>query len=261
MSIKNYYGLKILDNNLFIQELIKYKKKLFDSYTLKESVQVLFNEYLNGNKFYENKNLERELNFKEINYFINQFNENKKMSVLPYQNPYDLTINFFPEHHLAIPYFENTKHYNALLNFKSVQEYAYYNNVDMPGEMTEKDWQLRKENWEQVENNYSYLNQGYKDALVIEVFKETLNYIDIIKYINDNKNEMLLKYLQDSVLNDSISLFNSEYKNISKNDIYSKIGFTEMSKQNHKYYDQFGEQYVQEILLEYLNILNNKLDM
>jgi hypothetical protein len=53
-------------------------------------------------------------------------------------------------HTLMIPYCENPAYFKLLKDHPKVEEYGYWDNVDMPEGMTAKRWKLRRDTWEKA---------------------------------------------------------------------------------------------------------------
>ena len=251
MSTTIYYGLKILDESLFLQELIDYKLKIINSYSEKELASVYLRSFFIKNNLFKTKNITtRVSDFNDQ--FELDFDKNKTQRLIGYNNPYDLSINYFKTEKLAIPYFENDELYHGLLNFKSVQEYAYYNNVDQPESVTEEEWNNRKKLWESAVSQYR-LYFGYPNAISIEINKEKfLPYSEeFISAISENFDAVLLGYLKRQVKDNAIELFsNDNQKDILENKFNGS--FLKLMKFNNELYiKNHGDVYANNLIKEY----------
>lgn len=251
MSTKIYYGLKVLNESLFFKELNEYKTKLIDSYSEKELASVYLRSFFLKNNLFKTKSIiTRVSDFNDQ--FELDFDKNKTQRLIGYNNPYDLSINYFKTEKLAIPYFENEELYHDLLNFKSVQEYAYYNNVDQPESVTEVEWNDRKNLWESAVSQYR-LYFGYPNAISIEINKEKfLPYSEeFISAISENFDAVLLGYLKRQVKDNAIELFsNDNQKDILENKFNGS--FLKLMKFNNELYIKFhGDLYANNLIKEY----------
>lgn len=214
MSIKIYNGLKISDTNLFLIELQALKSKLIKEYS-NENLRLAFLEWC----FYKKNTkttFDTEVEISDYAKFNKDFISNKKSYELGYSNDYDLSISYFPNQSLAIPYCENKNLISKLLEFESVTEYQYWNNTDKPESISEKSWNTREIKWSKALK--SRHNNRYDEAIELEIFTESLD-PSIIFNSNDIINQALENYISKSSFDQMIPLYGTD----AQKEMYSKI--------------------------------------
>lgn len=81
----------------------------------------------------------------------------------------DFSLSFIPYSRnttLAIIYTDNNAWYNEWLAQPGVSEYGYWNNTDMPDEMTRREWNQRRRVWNKALNYNAVCTQAFSIDLM-----------------------------------------------------------------------------------------------
>lgn len=172
MTLTNYNGFKVTNPNLFMLELAQLKNEIANNYSDKKLRETFILWALLKNNTINTFNTKID-SLKLFSKFKTEFERNKKQHILPYDNPYDLCLNFFPEYNVGYTICENNELHQRLLKFKSIEEYSYSIMSDKPKNISDKEWADRKNIWEKAQTKTS--NQSFTDAISIIVFEECVH--------------------------------------------------------------------------------------
>lgn len=167
MSIKIYNGYKINSNNLkeIFDLLIKVRDDLristreylnnrviYKAYSILDNISLYGEDCIGANLCGEDiKDLTlSEISFKFCNSFFKQgdtykqcFNYiidlNSSLVVVPTNKEYSLLLGYIP---MDLEF--------ELANYSLIEEYCYFDNADRPDEITEEEWETRKEDWDTI---------------------------------------------------------------------------------------------------------------
>lgn len=191
ISVKIYTGIKIFDIELFLSELRQLKKKLVRRdlisnknklteleeelmFMVEEETQTTDYEEI-GNKLgeYYRKYIKGEYKFPSY------VEDNLKITI--YDNGLGVVIGYSPN-------IEGT-YLDLILNFESVEEYAYFDNVDKLEEIKDWEWEMRKIAWEKAIGKSDDISTEFEERLVIDVYEERLTLQRVIDLIELYKKE------------------------------------------------------------------------
>lgn len=174
MSTKIYNGLRI--KYMSMQELIPFSKELrvqlepiakeefLKSYTKMLEAAIVFIQTgvqidscihnYNGLSALENptfKDINRVID-KEIRQFIKANKSATTISESASEFDFDTSICVFPLSRkiLAVPIYNNERLMKALLENENITAYGYWNNTDKPNNVSNKEWNTRKKDWDKA---------------------------------------------------------------------------------------------------------------
>lgn len=240
MSTEIHKGFKVSNVNQFMIELAVLKKEIIQSYSNEKIKKDYIIWALDKNKAIDTFNTDIK-SFDLYQKYRALFDQNKTQFVLNYDNPYDLSINFFPNLNVGYVISENNEFYDKVLNLKSVEKYDYWNNSDEPDNIDESEWEKRRDIWKKAFK--SSTNATYDELISMIVFKEQLM-PDII-YV---KQDIIESYLKEYVDSASYKHVQEEYGGNVKpeNTDDTLLSKTMLTINIHrKYKDQYFDKWIQ----------------
>lgn len=220
MSTKIYDGIQIkhmdiISLNKFMKDvrktLIPIAKKEFIKATVRFMECCLV--YINtGHKLYFSQ-----INYKELDELedkslegIKNYVEKKSVEMMKTNETTDTWAKYTPEFDLkseiyifpienktlGMTFIKNKNLYETFMNLPEVSEYGYWNNVDKPEDISEKEWDIREKDWNEAlegigipsENGFCFLlTQNLKDAhcFIWSYEKDVLPYLTPTEIINE----------------------------------------------------------------------------
>lgn len=194
MTLTNYNGFKVTNPNLFMLELAQLKNEIANNYSDKKLRETFILWALLKNNTINTFNTKID-SIKLFSEFKTEFERNKKQHIIPYENSYDLSLNFFPKYNIGYTICENNDLHQQLLKFKSVEDYSYSMMSDKPKNISDKEWAERKDIWEKAQIKTS--NQSFTDAISMIVFEECAHSSIIFNSQSEIEN-VLEKYINQT---------------------------------------------------------------
>lgn len=191
MSIKNYYGLKIIDPSQFINDLTALRHTLINT-PIDLALRVEIYKRIKTLDLINNQNAKL---------FDIAFLKEQRNYTSEYVQTY-LQLDWFTKQNLIIPYFENKLAYQELLKLTSVNEYGYWNNSDEPDDISIDEWNQRKLDWDEALNSWNAENY-YQDALRLEICNPKIETSTLINVLN-NRKDFVIKILKDYYVNQKV---------------------------------------------------------
>lgn len=192
MSVKIYTGIKITDFNKFMEELNHLKSRILTGELDENSKgKTMFEELIDM----EVRAEVGENNLKAYKDKVLDFLNNKGDIGIYWKTEelIELHIGVYPNG-LGIVYDKISpgieSNYRRILDFESVEEYGYWDNVDMPEDVKEWEWDMRRIAWENAIGEYTNIYKEFDNRLLIEVIKEEFDYKKAMKIVGMYKNEL-----------------------------------------------------------------------
>lgn len=209
MSTKIYYGIKITDTDKFMKEIQTIRAEILNEYTPNGQHRLYLDWFLHESNMFEQGY--RKPTTKDNQQFELEFVRNRSIYRLPYQHPFDLSLSYFPEKQLALIYGQNEKFYHRLLQSDTVEDYVFWDNTDKPEDISDEDWATRGADWDDA---FAYVNPNvidcghvYQKGIVIDVFKEEINWFFIDNNLEEKLPRAIKKYIKNQLLNRAFDLF------------------------------------------------------
>ncbi|MFW6219340.1 MAG: hypothetical protein ACOC33_00600 [bacterium] len=225
MSTKIYNGYKLKNNMSFqkitifcqmIGDLINEEREklivsLFTNIFIDDLICILSGGYP------QDKNLKFLISFEIYNEYKKRSDKIKQTKQRDPLYDFEFEIVFIPIKNkiLCLLYTEQSNFIKIWENQSEIEEYGYWNNTDKPENLSEKDWDKRKIDWDEALPNYSIpSNRGLIYNPYFEYFPLTN---DFIKNISKDKvhkilSKTLLRQWWDKKHKE---LYNSKNKNLS----------------------------------------------
>lgn len=119
---------------------------------------------------------------------------------------FSISLIPFKNKTLIIPYYDNIELRDIFFSFEEIIDYSYWNNTDKPDKITNREWNKRKNNWDEALGS----NTVSSVSLNFEPFNNNMWYF--LKYNDDSYNKLL----------NIIPSFEDRVSKISKNNIINK---------------------------------------
>lgn len=159
MSIKIYHGFRVATNDFtVILDLVKTYREVHWKHDSREKKIVFLSSIIaraeDPNKKVMNEKYGYEINAYSLaeNIWQEMRHEIKKTGLRNHTVDTDFQIVVFPHKDtiLGIAYTESNKWFNQWLTLPGVSEYGYWNNTDPPDDVTDEEWEVRGEIWDEV---------------------------------------------------------------------------------------------------------------
>lgn len=223
MSTKIYNAYKINSSSLdeVINFLFENKKEItseIERYVIKDillEMMVIYDKYcLEGEgkpykeKIDETIDENESINRLILNKLWDKKNDEDKKEIETSIILYPKSIDYFGEKAYLFQYFGDNKFLPIIEKIldKKIMNYDYYNNTDHPDELTEFEWNLRKDHWKNIdvplfngmsitftkENKYSiYYMNARKKELIQSIFDELKKEVTVNKRVENYTNEIM----------------------------------------------------------------------
>lgn len=232
------------ENYFLLLDYISYYN--LEKITFKELINILPINY-NFKKILNNKSEDNKIDiYKLIRLMFNEIIKNPNTKYLYVNTTFSLHLFPISKRKTLIYYICNNKNYiNELYkHLPYLEKYDYYNNCDKPDEVTNKEWNQRKKDWDIALKNKSTINYYSLKFDLDEEFLDsdftflTSNQINTINkdYFNDNmkkiRTENLILLLKEKKLDEIYLKY--KYKN-NENYNKTKLSFFKKFKEDEEY--------------------------
>ena len=160
MSTKIYNGIKFKTNNIYelLTQLKSIKPNIHNSF-LKNFLYVFISEhFITNSKIPEKYAIWHALTSEKIEKNIS-FHSN-------YYRKFSIIIIPRSNGELYGLYFGSDKYINLLYSNDIAVEYGYYNNSDQPDDITEEDWDTRRDVWDEILDYDAPVHAGFEYNLL-----------------------------------------------------------------------------------------------
>jgi len=115
---------------------------------------------------------EFQLKFRKLVYIFNWWMQSSKENEYSKYN-FDLSFNVFIENEMAyiIPYFSDNRMQRKFILPKYCNDFCYFNNVDRPDNVSDKEWEDRRKVWERIAlKTHEYWNYFRFEHIVFQAY-------------------------------------------------------------------------------------------